>query len=313
MKFPASPQTLSLLAGGVIILAIQTTQHVRAQARDKVRKKLLEDRERRSEEVSAGVSGTVEFHPCFRLHCFLSSPVRFSKQLIQRFNTLLFCPHSLPEVAEKLHKKVLKANAITSDVVVICQCKKCKIVARNGGGHSTVCHCSVCRYHNGGTANPWKAVDRNSCFILGSCDSENENVAWTDSSFFSRRARCVHCNSVLMMDYEFFEPNTVWLGNPSIVIRDNNTGSVVRSVPIQEYEDGGLVDADVCWDSRNVPVAKDGLLTDFGGFFETNCDVQISSTTTTSSNENMCSTTPLGKEQWTDINWKKYFIDSGKL
>lgn len=118
-----------------------------------------------------------------------------------------------------------------------------------------------------------------------------------------------------MMDYEYFEPNTVWLGNPTIAIRDDTTGAVIESMPIQEYESGGLVDADVCWGSRNTPVPKDGLLTDFGGFFdksnggeETVSDAPDS--VTTDSDKNM---TRRGKEQWEDIDWSRYYIDSGKL
>lgn len=320
-----SSMVVLLVGGGSLLMLMGTRRKIKRRKRDQNRKTLLDSRVKHENK---------SFSPCFRLENFLSNPMRFSKQIFQLLNAYLFCSWTKPEVIVALTNKVSRATKITSDVVVQCQCGKCQVVAHNGGGHSTVCHCSVCRFHNGGTANPWKAVNRHSCFITG---SEDANVAWTDSSFFSRRARCVHCDSVLMMDYEYFEPNTVWLGNPSIVIRDDKTQAILESVPIQEYEEGGLVDADVCWNSRDVPVPKDGMLSDFGGFFKENKSAETCTVSATQqkrrSDENV---EPLlqgsgaqekniskateyayqpqrGKAQWEDIDWRGYLIDSGKL
>mmetsp|Transcript_20343 Transcript_20343/g.37746 ORF Transcript_20343/g.37746 Transcript_20343/m.37746 type:complete len:302 (+) Transcript_20343:28-933(+) len=301
MKLTGSLLAMSIVTGGtVLILLLRRNRKAKSCAAVEQARKQLSD--------------SASYVPCFELNSFLSNPIRFSKQLLQRFNTRIFCPPCGPDVKRSLTRKSERAKQMASEVVVQCRCGKCKVIAHNGGGHTTVCHCSICRYHNGGIANPWKAVDRHSCFLAGV--PESDNIAWTTSSFFSRRGRCAHCNSVLMMDYEYFEPNTVWLGNPSIAIRDDSTGAVVESVPIQQYELGGLVDADVCWGSRDVPMPKDGLLTDFGGFFDKSSGGELTSESSSVlpvTDGSRVNTLPRGKEQWEDIDWSRYYIDSGKL
>jgi hypothetical protein len=105
-------------------------------------------------------------------------------------------------------------------------------------------------------------------------------------------------------------------------MHDKQTENVIENVPIQEYEEGGLVDADVCWGSRHVPSPKGGLLTDFGGFFDKSNEVSAKGAGCGAEEEGCVwegntveDYYPLsrGKEQWADIDWSRYYIDSGTL
>ena len=81
-----------------------------------------------------------------------------------------------------------------------------------------------------------------------------------------RRARCAACDTSLIMDYEWFEPNTIWLVRPTwIKVNDQKiSNSLYNKMPKGEGEkvdvekafNGGLADLDVCWNSRSDPCSE---------------------------------------------------------
>ena len=61
------------------------------------------------------------------------------------------------------------------------------------------------------------AVRRDRCRVVVTRPAqEAENLLlWWNSSEFARRGRCRECGTSLVMDFQWFEPNTVWLIRPS--------------------------------------------------------------------------------------------------
>ena len=61
------------------------------------------------------------------------------------------------------------------------------------------------------------AVRRDRCRVVVTRPAqEAENLLmWWNSSEFARRGRCRGCGTSLVMDFQWFEPNTVWLIRPS--------------------------------------------------------------------------------------------------
>jgi hypothetical protein len=117
------------------------------------------------------------------------------------------------------------------------------------------------------------------------------------------------------MDYEMFECDTVWLADPIVVVSHvTSTGDEVQQrIPVQKYEaPDQLVDADVCWDSRDVPLPQDGKLVDFGGYFNRDIDKN------NGASEVECQRgadypPPKGREHWKDLEWSRFCINSGRL
>ena len=84
-----------------------------------------------------------------------------------------------------------------------------------------------------------------------------------DDTIIVRRARCAVCSTSLVMDYEWFEPNTIWLVRPTWtkVSCQNLLQSCADKIPkeggkkvdVEKAFNGGLADMDVCWNSRGDP------------------------------------------------------------
>ena len=47
-----------------------------------------------------------------------------------------------------------------------------------------------------------------------------------------RRARCAVCNTSLVMDYEWFEPNTIWLVRPTWMKVSGQNFETCRNSPL---------------------------------------------------------------------------------
>lgn len=165
---------------------------------------------------------------------------------------------------------------------------------------------------------------------------------WTDSSALGRRAHCSACGSPLAMDYGYFEPSTLWLAYPKVrIIRR----TVQETLPLRRYlartQGGdGRVDADFCWGSRHVPVVSAEGATvapdaAFGGsFIDTAAkqeprlpkDVPKSPKDGAPAAVDTAGTAaaahaqgeddyppPQGVEQFEDVDWSGFYVDSGRL
>jgi|AACY02.10.fsa_nt_gi hypothetical protein len=115
------------------------------------------------------------------------------------------------------------------------------------------------------------AVPRAKCRLV---TTREKIFTFRNSSDFARRGRCELCSTALVMDYEWFEPNTVWLVRPvwqkvKVLMDLKCSGRfllcfVFPSHPITQGENGekldvehlynkGKADIDVCWNSRGDP------------------------------------------------------------
>ena len=104
-------------------------------------------------------------------------------------------------------------------LVTRCRCGLVVVECQDAPRMVTVCHCSVCRYDealplqtDNAAAPSFAAVMRNKCVVRVRGSAA---VEWRQSSEFARRGRCGECQTSLVMDYEWFEPNTVWLVRPT--------------------------------------------------------------------------------------------------
>ena len=68
-------------------------------------------------------------------------------------------------------------------------------------------------------APSFAAVRRDQCRVVvtRSTDNPGSPLVWRSSSKVARRGWCRECSTSLVMDYEWLEPNTVWLVRPSWV------------------------------------------------------------------------------------------------
>ena len=195
-----------------------------------------------------------------------------------------------------------------------CRCGACRVVVTHGGPlYTTVCHCSLCRAHNfreGNVSMPFAAVRRSACVLQVTQSTGREPFVWLQTSDLVRRGRCALCGSAVLFDQERFEPNTMWLVNPTISVPGSED-----AVPAAAFDYWrGQHDADVCWASRHVPVPADvfGARADFGDFFG-NETSSAAPTGADTAMEDDGLFRPRGARQFHDIDWSYYFVDPGQL
>lgn len=111
-------------------------------------------------------------------------------------------------------------------MVTTCRCGLLRLECQDAPRMVTVCHCSVCRYdeafslHTENAPAPsFAAVRRDQCRVVVTRTpvTPGTPLVWRHSSEFARRGRCRECDTSLVMDYEWFEPNTIWPVRPSWV------------------------------------------------------------------------------------------------
>jgi len=170
----------------------------------------------------------------------------------------------------------------------------------------SVCHCSVCRYDealptgkDNAKAPYGAAVKRSNCRIEIKKEAKLE---YRESSDLARRGKCSLCNTFLIMDYEWFEPKTVWLVNPLWIKPGSTELQNVEFV----YNDG-KADFDVCWSSRNDPIqnltCKDGYLKKAE---HNTCDLNVTI-------EDGDIVMPRGVVQFADMDFNYFQIDCGSF
>lgn len=137
-------------------------------------------------------------------------------------------------------------------------------------------------------------------------DHSNLPFLWLQTSEATRRGRCIECGSPLVFDHQWFEPSTLWIVDPVVLIGNNLVGRAEKYF-------GGTYDADVCWASRHVPVPESMLeaRVDCGDFFSVTSDSGQAQDSFTGDDED--SPPASGREQFDDFDWASYFVDPGKL
>jgi hypothetical protein len=165
---------------------------------------------------------------------------------------------------------------------------------------------------------------------------------WTETSALGRRAHCSACGSPLAMDYGYFEPHTLWLAYPKVRILRR---TVQETLPLRRYlartQGGdGRVDADFCWGSRRVPVPAIEATVEqpdvaFGGSFVDTAAKQVprppkdapkslhggvpaavdtaGAAAATQGHGLDDYPPPQGVEQFEDVDWSGFYVDSGRL
>ena len=116
-------------------------------------------------------------------------------------------------------------------------------------------------------APSFAAVRRDQCRVVVTRTpvTPGSPLVWRHSSEFARRGRCRECDTSMVMDYEWFEPNTIWPVRPSWVkvsgLDRLSFPIMLFSWQVQEEEtvmaenafNNGKADIDVCWNSRGDP------------------------------------------------------------
>jgi len=99
------------------------------------------------------------------------------------------------------------------------------------------------------------------------------------------------------MDYEWFEPNTIWLVRPTW-----NKGEGEKVV-VETAFNGGLADLDVCWNSRADPCSEKTKVSYLG-------EEQVRERRAPGDQHDV---TPRGLAQCDDLDWALYYLDVGRL
>jgi len=104
------------------------------------------------------------------------------------------------------------------------------------------------------------------------------------------------------MDYEWFEPSTVWLTRPSYL------GS-----PVHLAFNEGRTDFDVCWDSRDEPARPAATANEFySGAAQPGLEARQETGAEPGPGAGTgCS--PRGVHQFAVMDWNYYFRDAGSL
>ena len=204
----------------------------------------------------------------------------------------------------------------------------------------TVCHCGVCRYEiQRGLAEDKKAKSlapafgafcRNDIQIYkkklekGGAESQ-ATLIFRNSSDIARRGSCSICGTSLLMDYEWFEPNTIWLVNPVWLglnvaelvdplvdssTKKNEVSEVPEEVPVEFFYNGGKADLDVCWGHRQNAVNSTS------GADAYSLGVVVKKPTDDYqdlSENNDASMMPRGVLQCDDLDFTNFYLDVGSL
>jgi len=227
--------------------------------------------------------------------------LRSTRQYYQSWVTSLFYPKCQEAVLDEIRSRILLGGTTTSK----CSCGACQLVCEDAPRMLSVCHCSVCRYDealphgaDNALAPSFAAVKRSNCKLVVNTEIAKDHrkiLVFRNSSKFARRGRCGLCNSTLVMDYEWFEPQTVWLVSPQ--------WTHPKHIDSQEVEfsfNNGKADFDVCWNSRADPCTDTATVSYLGK--------EAVREKVESEQDGI---NPRGVEQFDDLDWKFYKLDVG--
>jgi len=223
------------------------------------------------------------------------------KQYYQSWIVAAFYPKCRLDRVQEFRRRARSGGQVVNS----CRCGLLRIEASDGPRLITVCHCSVCRYDEAASlhkedapAPSFAAVRREKCkvYLTREWTGPDPPLVWRQSSEFARRARCVVCSTSLVMDYEWFEPNTIWL------VRPTWTKEGGKKVDVEKAFNGGLADMDVCWNSRGDPCSANTKVSYLG-------EERLRERLATDHDD----VTPRGRDQADDLDWTLYYLDVGRL
>lgn len=276
---------------------------------------------------------------------FLAAPRRYMHEIWQGLAVMVQFVQTRPDTADTIEGRASSARGSGVEVYAECSCGACQIVSTYGGPRFTVtCNCIECRNH--GTLHrteviSFAAVKRASCRLevddsmlaqdlppqppICLPDASNSTLVgafvWTDSPVLGRRASCSKCGTPLAMDYQYFEPNTLWLANPKVrvVRRTVHETLTLRRYLARIEKCNGNVDGIFCWASQYLPAtepigdqrqkSKPASRRPTGGSLETSRAAVVIHPRDNSKNE------PVPKDTIgvTDNDWSSCYVDSGRL
>ena len=154
-------------------------------------------------------------------------------------------------------------------------------------------------------APSFAAVKRSKCWMEVNEDitERGDVLVFRNSSDFARRGRCDLCNTPLVMDYEWFVPETILLVNPQWIYEGEDGKEVVEQIEKEFSMNGGLADLDVCWNSRNDPCSSTTKVSYLGKE-----DVREESL-----DEGVEGVKKRGIIQCQDLDWTGYKLDAGSV
>ena len=234
--------------------------------------------------------------------------IRSVRQYVQSWYANLFYPKCNDLFVQRIRNRINLGGWVTST----CRCGACKLICEDAPRIVSVCHCSICRFDEAraigaenAPAPSFAAVKRSMCRMevnlnvaKNLTDAKNA-IVFRNSSDFARRGMCDLCKSYLVMDYEWFEPQTIWLQNPMYIHPDSN-GEVECEFAFNK----GKADFDVCWPSRNDPCTSTTCKVSYldkGAAEKRSIDLR---------DEDI---KPRGLLQFQDLDWNNYQIDVGAL
>ena len=237
--------------------------------------------------------------------------IRSVKQYLQNWYAYYFYPKCNQESLQR----ILDRLPLGGQVISTCQCGALRLVCEDVPRIVTVCHCSVCRYDearaigkDNAPAPFFAAVKRSKCRLeiitsVAKHDGKKPKLEYRNSSDFARRGMCSICQTYLIMDYEWFEPSTVWLQKPVWInpTKDN------EELKVEFAFNEGKADFDVCWPSRNDPCVS---LTCKVSYLDKDAGEKRDLDEKTSDKEDI---KPRGVLQFQDLDFSYYYTDSGIL
>ena len=237
--------------------------------------------------------------------------MRSIKQYCQNWYAYYFYPKCNPDSLQRIMDRLQFGGQVISS----CQCGALRLVCEDVPRIVTVCHCSVCRYDearaigkDNAPAPFFAAVKRSNCRLeITNSDANNGGnkpiLVYRNSSDFARRGMCSICQTYLIMDYEWFEPSTVWLQKPVWInpIKKN------EEVKVEFAFNDGKADFDVCWPSRNDPCIS---LTCKVSYLDNDAAEKRDINAKTNDKEDI---KPRGLLQFKDLDFSYFYNDSGML
>ena len=237
--------------------------------------------------------------------------LRSVKQYLQNWYAYYFYPKCNPVTLQRILDRLRLGGVVTST----CQCGALKLICEDVPRIVTVCHCSVCRFDearaigkDNAPAPFFAAVKRSKCWLEINTSSletgkDKPQLVYRNSSDFARRGMCNLCQTYLIMDYEWFEPETVWLQKP---IWRNPTKDN-EELKVEFAFNDGKADYDVCWPSRNDPCNS---LTCKVSYLDKDAGETREINTKTGEEEDV---KPRGMIQFKDLDFSDFYNDSGRL
>jgi len=275
---------------------------------------------------------------------FLAAPRRYMREIWQCLTVMVQHMQTRTDTADTIEGRASSARGSGIEVFTECSCGACQIVSTYGGPRfTTTCNCIECRdlgTSHSTEAISFAAVKRASCRLEVDDSTQAQDLppqpptclpdasnstfvgafVWTDSPVLGRRASCNICGTPLAMDYQYFEPNTLWLANPKVRVLRR---TVHETLPLRRYlariqNGNGNVDGNFCWASQYLAAmeSREELCQKFkpasrqptGGSLETSLAASA-----VKPRDSKSELAPKDTKEIRNIDWSSCYVDSGRV